>query len=78
MYDGTVVIGELWVEHPTLLGIRSAKLVVAFGSDGLELWSAGVLRVHALKRTVSRNENKAGCSAAPSHHRTDRRRSARR
>jgi hypothetical protein len=49
MYEDTIMIGELWVDHPALLGVLSARLVVAFGDSGLELWRAGVLRIRATK-----------------------------
>ena len=37
-------IGERWVRHPTLKGVKSAKLVVLF-HGGIEVWSVGRHRV---------------------------------
>jgi len=52
MYEGEIRICELWLDHPTLYGIRSAKLVATFGDDGMECWNACVWKVSFPKKDL--------------------------
>jgi hypothetical protein len=52
MYDGEIRICEVWLKHPEIYGIASAKLVVMFGDEGVECWTAGIWRVSFPKKDL--------------------------
>jgi len=50
--DYEVRICGLWMQHPTIYGICSGKLVALFGERGREIWDLDIWKVSIPKTSL--------------------------